>query len=64
MSYLLNAKADIPNETPRFTGKFIGDKSLQNAIDGLIKANHAKITPEEAEVIFGTEWNKVENEML
>jgi hypothetical protein len=37
---------------------------LQNAIDGYIKANHAKITPEEAEVIFGTEWDKIEKEML
>jgi hypothetical protein len=36
---------------------------LQNAIDGYVKANHAKITPEEAEVIFVTEWNKIENEM-
>jgi len=37
---------------------------LQNAIDGYIKANHGKITPEEAEVIFGTEWDKIEKEML
>jgi hypothetical protein len=44
--------------------KFIGDKSLQNAIDRYIQANHARITEEEAGKIFKTEWNIIETEMI
>ena len=43
--------------------KLIGDKSLQNSIDGYISASQAKISHEEAQLKFIKEWDKIENEI-
>jgi hypothetical protein len=38
---------------------FIGDKSLQNAIDMFIKDDKKQYTKEEAEHLFNEEWEKI-----
>jgi hypothetical protein len=39
--------------------RFIGDKSLQNAIDMYIKDEKRQYNKEEAEIFFNLEWKKI-----
>ena len=43
--------------------KFIGNNTLQIAIDDYIKLSQSKITDEEARLKFETEWERIEADM-